>query len=215
MKKVFLFTAALFILASCDQLKTGDKNIEKGVQLYKKGDLEEAYKEYLAGVNLKLKDYTKEEVYSYMGMIHHDWDDFDSAVYYYKKAVEINPNYIDPWVNMGVSYRLMEDYEKAAESYSRAMELDPNDTELLISLGALYVVTDDPKKAIEYLEKAIKNDASVLSGHSNYALALAMDGRYADAQKEIDFCEKQNYKHIDALKERVEEIKIENDYMQL
>lgn len=215
MNKLIFFFAAAFIISSCSQFKTGDKNVEKGVQLYKAGDLEQARQEYMTGVVLPLNDYKLEEVYSYIGMIHHDWEDYDSAVFYYKKAIDVNPNFIDPWVNIGVSYRLMEEYDLAAESYAKAMELDPNDTELLVSLGALYVVKEEPKKAIEYLEKAIASDASILAGHSNYALALALDGRYDDAQKEVDFCESHNYENIDALKERIEETKIANDYKAL
>mmetsp|Transcript_23361 Transcript_23361/g.29774 ORF Transcript_23361/g.29774 Transcript_23361/m.29774 type:complete len:322 (-) Transcript_23361:66-1031(-) len=47
------------------------------------------------------------------------------AVYAYRKALELKPNYIRAWVNMGISYANRKMYDLAAKYYLKALSLNP------------------------------------------------------------------------------------------
>eukprot|EP01102_Stenamoeba_stenopodia_P018072 TRINITY_DN657_c0_g1_i1.p1 TRINITY_DN657_c0_g1~~TRINITY_DN657_c0_g1_i1.p1 ORF type:complete len:462 (-),score=85.73 TRINITY_DN657_c0_g1_i1:44-1375(-) len=47
------------------------------------------------------------------------------AVYAYRKALELKPNYVRAWVNMGISYANQGIYDTASKYYLRALSLNP------------------------------------------------------------------------------------------
>lgn len=54
----------------------------------------------------------------------HYQNELDSASYYYGKVVNINPNYVSAWYQLGETYISREMYENAADAISEALKLD-------------------------------------------------------------------------------------------
>lgn len=50
--------------------------------------------------------------------------EFEKAVTYYTKAIELNPRHLKAYFNRGFAYDRLQQYEKAIEDYSRALEVD-------------------------------------------------------------------------------------------
>ena len=64
----------------------------------------------------------KYEYYFYLGLIS---DDYEEKLKYYNKAIKINPEYSDAYINRGLVKNELKDYEGSIEDYNKAIELDP------------------------------------------------------------------------------------------
>lgn len=52
-------------------------------------------------------------------------NDLDSAMYFYGNAIQIKPDYVEAWHNMGICYLDKGDKPKALQSFRKALEFDP------------------------------------------------------------------------------------------
>jgi tetratricopeptide (TPR) repeat protein len=64
-----------------------------------------------------------------------------------KKAVKIDPNCVDAYLQLGILYSSQHDYEKSIGFYTKAIEVDPQSGEAHYRLGVAYDRTGEPKKA--------------------------------------------------------------------
>jgi tetratricopeptide (TPR) repeat protein len=63
--------------------------------------------------------------------------EFDVAIDYFSRTIEIEPAYTDAWYNRGFSYELKEDLKNARTDYKKTLELDPNHEKALDGLNRL------------------------------------------------------------------------------
>jgi Flp pilus assembly protein TadD len=63
------------------------------------------------------------------------------------KAVTIDRNYVDAYLQLGILYSSQHKYEKAIDLYKRAIEIDPQSGEAHYRLGVAYDRTGKPAKA--------------------------------------------------------------------
>ena len=75
--------------------------------------------------------------------------DYDKAIEYSKKIIEINPKNDDAYSNMGNTYDEIEQYDKAIESYKSAIEINPKKDEAYYNMGNAYRKIEQYDKAIE------------------------------------------------------------------
>ena len=185
----------------------GDENIDLGLDLYEQGDLEGAARELTIGLNRELQTYDRAESCTVPGNVYYDMDEYDSAIVYHEKALDLNPQYGDAWVNLGIVYRIIEEYDKAEECYNKAIAIDPEYPELYISLGALYIYQDKPQEAATALEKAIELGPGKAVAHSNYALALATVGRFEEADASLKKAVTLGYENGPSIQARINDLK--------
>lgn len=93
--------------------------------------------------------------------------EFDKAVEYYNKALELRPDLLETYFNRGLAYTRKQNYDKAIEDLSKVIELNPNLAEAYYTRGLVYEYKQDYDKAIE-----------------NYARALDVDPNYSKAQSQ-------------------------------
>ena len=60
---------------------------------------------------------------------------FERGLSKYSKAIELNPNDSDAYVNRGISKYVLQDYQGAIADYSKAIELNPNLSEAYNNRG--------------------------------------------------------------------------------
>ena len=82
-------------------------------------------------------------------------NDHTRAMVYFKRATELDKNYLPAWILMGHEYLEMQNVTKAIESYRTAIELDPKDYRAWYGLAETYEVSDMNLYAIYYYYKAI------------------------------------------------------------
>jgi superkiller protein 3 len=103
------------------------------------------------------------EKYFQQGYAYNNKGDYDKAIEYYNKAIELNPDYAVAYYNLGNVYnnkgdygKAIEYYNKAIEYYNKAIELNPDSVDAYNNLGIAYNIKSDDDKAIEYYNKAIE-----------------------------------------------------------
>ena len=122
-------------------------------------------------------------------------ENFEKAIFYYKKALSIDSNYAPAWVGLaGVTCSQAdigyvpadEGYNKSRKEAEKALEIDPNSADAYSRLGWIKTYYDwDWKGADESIKKALKlepENAAVLNNAASAAFTL---GRFSEAIKLI------------------------------
>ena len=63
---------------------------------------------------------------------------YDRAIAYFNKAIEINPRHADAYLNRGFAYHEKGQYDKAISDFTKAMELNPRYAEAYINRGVAH-----------------------------------------------------------------------------
>jgi tetratricopeptide (TPR) repeat protein len=115
---------------------------------------------------------------------------FDEAIAAYRDALELHPEFVECWKNLGSVYHNRGDHQAARSAYERALALQPRKFEALYSLATLLLRhLDDPAAALTNLELIdlasleASRVASVLAWRAEAKLRL---GRVADAAADAE-----------------------------
>ena len=117
-------------------------------------------------------------------------NDYEEAIKYFEKAIDLNPNLADAYFYRGYCYiAYEEDYDKAAECFKKMIKLDTNNAAAYIALGILYTeYKKDYDKAIKYYEKAVELEPDYIDAY--HSLARAYQYGKEDYDKAIKYYEK-------------------------
>ena len=210
MKKVAraLLSIAVFTGTAIYQCNySGDAQIDKGIEAYTEGNYELAIEKFQTALEKNYENSEESEVYNAIGISYRELDKLTESISAHQKAVELDPNYHEAWVNLGIAYRQSGDLEKAEECYQKAIKIDPNYANLHISIGALYVVKGESEKAIMALEKAIKLDSQSPIAYGNISYAYAMLNRFEEADNSLQQAIALGYENAGIVKAEIEELK--------
>jgi tetratricopeptide (TPR) repeat protein len=121
---------------------------------------------------------------------------YDSALYFYKKIIEIGQSDKDS-ISLGNTYYLMAKVFYKQDKYAKSMKynfealgiLEKTDekgfvSDIYLDLGRIYYFSNNPDKSLEYYEKSLKN-ASEISDSLRIAKIYSWLG-YAYGQKNLD-----------------------------
>ena len=108
-------------------------------------------------------------------------EEYDRAISFYLRAIELDPDYAKAYYNMGIAYADQGNTAKEIESYKKAIELDPDDAAACYNLGNTYKDQGNLTKAIELWEKAIEVDPDLAAAYYNLGIAYYGQGNYTKA----------------------------------
>ncbi len=207
MKKTFFVVIVVLLslsLISCRMLiLSGDEHVAKGLELYNGEQYVKAIEEFDKAIELGVSIFNIEEVYTYTGNAYDELEKYDESIIQHKKALDINKDYYEAWVNLGVTYRHKGNFEEAEKCYFEANRINPDYAELHASLCALYIYKNEPEKAVIEFKKAIELDASCVVAYGNGALAYAMIGDFEEAKKVLKQSRTLGYKNADIIESRI------------
>jgi len=72
------------------------------------------------------------------GVVLIDSGNYADAILYFKKAVEIDPQFAFAWDNLGISYRHTNDYDNALYAYNKSLAIDPKGQTPLENIPVVY-----------------------------------------------------------------------------
>lgn len=127
----------------------------------------EKYSESTQNFELALKDKsltssTKAEIYYFIGRNYDLLKNSDTAVFYFQKAIEINPNYSFPYDALGMIALRKKSYEEAFSFFEKELSLisdaenNPLSSYPYYYLAQAYFETNDYNKAQQMIETAQK-----------------------------------------------------------
>lgn len=106
---------------------------------------------------------------------------YHAAIEEYKRAVELDPNFVLAWDNLAVSYRRLKHFPEAAEAYKKSLSVFPRGEFALVNLGVVYVLQNDLANAEATYAKVVQWYPANPEGHYGLSEIALMRGQYEDA----------------------------------
>ena len=94
----------------------------------------------------------------------------------YKTAIQLNPNGVQGFFDLGAVYSRIGRYEAARQAYTVALRIDPGHVDARNNLGNIYLRRGDIDAAIDSYRQVIKSDSGYAKAHNNLGFALVLAG---------------------------------------
>ncbi len=95
---------------------------------------------------------------------------------YFKKAVNLDPEFAIAHNNLGLAYKALDQNKEALSSFQTAIDLDPKYKKPYLNIGSTYLAQKKYDKVLEFYQKALEIDP-------DYALAYYAIGNFYFSQK--------------------------------
>ena len=125
---------------------------------------------------------------------------YEEALKYFKKSVEINPDYFRSTFNLGIAYERLNCKEKALEYYFRACQLNPEYQDIYLNISALYIKQKKFMESLEILTEGISNAEKTYNLYYNRACVYLKIGDEEKSFSDLENAVIENPKLIDYLK---------------
>lgn len=86
------------------------------------------------------------------GFGYQDQGNLDKAIDEYKKAIELNPNHLKAYMNLGAVYMEQKKYDQAIEEFNTVVKLNYYYGKAHYNLGYIYLLKGEKEKAEEELK---------------------------------------------------------------
>lgn len=159
---------------------------EQVTALYNSNKLDEAMKVIK---NIPENDRTA-EIWLLTGNILQDQDKISDAVFMYKRAILVNPDYYKPYYNLANIYLYEERPNLAIENYKKAIKLKPDFAYGYYNTGCAYLRLGDYKHAKKYFSKAVELKNTEPDFQYNLAYTYKMLNKSKKANIHLDFYNK-------------------------
>jgi tetratricopeptide (TPR) repeat protein len=132
------------------------KLIEQGLAQQKKGDVIGALEKFQESIRLQ----PNRENYLYCAWMLSLLGKLDEAILMCMRSIEIDPNFGNPYNDIGIYFMKKQDFENAMPWLEKAKELmeDSNKHLPMINLGRIYLSRCNFKKALQEFESALRFD---------------------------------------------------------
>lgn len=134
-----------------------DKLYNKGMEAYQKGNYAEAAMQLEKAVKTHPDSAM---VYNSLGDVYNFWKNYETAIRYYNKAVQLKySNILGTYFMLSTMYYNKKDYQKAFDYCNLILEADPQTREAKVywRMNLIYSLVDEPQKASEVIKKGAKN----------------------------------------------------------
>ena len=98
----------------------------------------------------------------------------DRAIEFYQKALELNPNYQDSYLNLGIVLRRQGKLEEAIAQYEKAIEIQPSFADAYLSLGNIYCQLAEYPKVRDLWQKALELQPEIGGADVQFNLGNAL-----------------------------------------
>ncbi|PWT98375.1 MAG: hypothetical protein C5B51_29485 [Terriglobia bacterium] len=179
-------TVTIKILIARRHNKAALDLLDKGLEYYQKG-FEQNYRK---AAELLEQALTIDPKYSqaafYLGLTYNALFDEPKAEQYYKRAIEIDPDYLDARANYGGMLLDIGNVDEAIRQFNFVLERRSNHAVALTLLAQAYRLKELFAQSIEAARRAIKLTPRNAEPHLWLADSLRLSGKYAEARREYD-----------------------------
>jgi tetratricopeptide (TPR) repeat protein len=146
---------------------------DKAKDLIKQQDYESAYNIYL---QLIRQGNASQTLLSNIGAIALMRADWEAAVNFCIKAVTIDKNCIDAWINLGVAYRAMSRIGDSIVCFDEAIRIDPNNAVAHNNLAISLKQQNNIESAISHYLQAVRLNEEYHEAYFNLGIAYSHQG---------------------------------------
>jgi tetratricopeptide (TPR) repeat protein len=133
--------------------------LELGILHWRKGDYEKATESLHAALKIARinKDsWFEAKCFNAIAFVKAGLGRTDEAIEAYKQAINLAPDRIFPWSNLGILYSKLDHNDAAREAFRKALEHNPGDAACWNGLGDVYLKLGCTNDAIASYQKAIE-----------------------------------------------------------
>jgi len=150
-----------------------------------------------AGVNgfaMKQREYWQKLVAAYpkderahtlLGNQYFGQQDYAQAIEQYTKAIEINPDFSQPYNQLGYAHRFLVNYSEAEKAFKKYIQLIPDDPNPYDSYAELLMKMGRYDASIESYQKALAVDPNFVASHIGVATNLNFKGDHQEAREQL------------------------------
>ena len=108
-------------------------------------------------------------------------DEPDSAIFYFKEALRLEPMRAGAYVNLGAVYSRQGKLDDAVKSLRKAIQIDPKRAEAYYNLGLIYRRQNQSELAVQAYREALHLNPQMPDAQYNLANVLLEMGRFGQA----------------------------------
>jgi tetratricopeptide (TPR) repeat protein len=124
---------------------------------------------------------TTAEEYNTKGKAEYNNDNFNTAVYFYSKAINLSPGTSSYWFNRGFAYYYDKKYDEAKSDFSEAIDIDPNKDSYHNMKGLCFYSKAEYYSALVHFNEAIRLAPTVEYYYENRGLSYYYTNQYEKA----------------------------------
>lgn len=156
----------------------------KGLLQREEGNLAEAIQTLLSQNQMYPND---AQCLYYLGNSYRDVGDFDKAVEFHKKAMEVDPLYLFNAYNLAIDYLELRQTDQLEYYASKMISLDPNHFVGQMMNGYLLGLQGKEQAALEAMAKTITAEPSHLDSYGARATVLVSFGKFDEAVRDLKY----------------------------
>ncbi|MBL4593859.1 MAG: DUF1736 domain-containing protein [Flavobacteriales bacterium] len=148
--------------------------------------------------------------------------DYDNTIYYCKRAVSMNENYLEAHINLATAYNVKGNFNKSLYHYSRVIEINPDYMSAYQSYNKIAHTNNKVKESIAILEDVVRRVERPKNIYLNIANLYSLDNynvkqsiAYFVKAFEMDKSDKKLCGHISTLYNSVGDTEKANFYSSL
>ena len=179
LKKILPLFLLLFVVSALFAQPYNAKSFYKaGINFKNKNMFLEAMGAFKKTISLDKKF---DSAYLELGLLYSRTTRADSAVWYYNKAISINPSMAPAYIALGNFYRdAKPNYDSALICYFNALKTDSLNKVTYYSIAWCYNAKGEYEKAIPYGIKSLEIDNDYKPGYSELGHAYRRTGKFAE-----------------------------------
>jgi tetratricopeptide (TPR) repeat protein len=128
--------------------------------------------------------------YNGIGLGYANKGQFDMAIRYYTKGIELDPQFVYDYYDRGLAYKNKGQFELAIQDYTKTIELDPKSFDAYNNRGNAYAALGLFDQAIQDYNKTIELNPNYTFAYNNRGNAFQLKGQldpaFQDFNKAID-----------------------------
>lgn len=134
-KKLLLVIGALLMTSCTSTENSGQSHLEKGKELFEKGELDKA----LLELKTSIQEDKQAQAYYYMALLDEKRNNFKSMEQNLLRTLELDPGFIDAKIKLGKVELLFGNLEKAQAQAEEVLRAQPDNTDAkLVKVSVLY-----------------------------------------------------------------------------
>lgn len=156
-----------------------DRNLlVQAMEFNRKGDTAKAEKIYR---DVLRRDPENVDALRLMGALCARKENYSDGEAFFKRAVELKPDYWRAWINLGTALNEQQKFDESEQAYLRALALNANSVHTLEKLGTNCMNDGRLEDAVCWLEKSLKLEPTHFPSLLCLGHALKTDGRQEEA----------------------------------